>query len=257
MPGAAFVLELWACVAAQRAAMLERASRQGQRVERGSRGPVRVAPGSELTVVVRLDPLVVRDPRDTLLWDGEIASVPFVVDVPAGLRAGSYPGQISLLRGGLLLTRLAFDVAVGAATAEAAPLALRRQVVRSAFASYASQDRAEVLRRVQGIGAAGIDVFLDVLSLRAGDDWEAALLRNIQERDVFYLFWSAAARRSQWVDREWRHALRERGVDFIHPIPLVDPAEAPPPPELATRHFNDLILACLRSQAAAPPAADA
>jgi hypothetical protein len=98
--------------------------------------------------------------------------------------------------------------------------------------------------------AAGIEVFVDVLSLRAGDAWEEQLIKNIREKDIFYLFWSVEASKSQWVEREWRYALSERGIDFIHPIPLSDPREAPPPPELAGRHFNDLILAYLNSTAA-------
>jgi hypothetical protein len=127
---------------------------------------------------------------------------------------------------------------------------VREERVMSAFASYATQDRAEVLRRVQGIEAAGVQVFMDVLSLRAGQDWERRILENIRQNDVFYLFWSVPASRSEWVEKEWRLALKERGLGYIHPVPLADPVEAPPPPELASRHFNDLILACLRSHAA-------
>ena len=94
-------------------------------------------------------------------------------------------------------------------------------------AKHASADRDEVLRRVQGLSAAGIDVFLDVLSLRSGQEWERGLLDNIRSRDLFYLFWSVAASRSEWVEKEWRMALREKGIECIHLIPLVDPREAP------------------------------
>ena len=66
--------------------------------------------------------------------------------------------------------------------------------------------------------------------------------------DVFYLFWSLAASRSEWVSREWRYALDEKGLDFIHPIPLVDPRIVPPPPELASRHFNDVIMLYLANK---------
>jgi len=108
--------------------------------------------------------------------------------------------------------------------------------------------RGEVLRRVQGIKATGIDVFLDVASIRAGDNWKEELLNGIRAADIFYLFWSVAASKSHWVEKEWRFALQERGLDYIHPVPLVDPIVAPPPAELASRHFNDLLLACMRSQ---------
>ncbi len=133
-------------------------------------------------------------------------------------------------RYGLLLTRVVFHVAVGhvpvaQSSAPQSPVALnsRQCNLRSAFASYATSDRADVLARVQGIRAAGIDVFVDafvdvfvdMLALRAGDNWERELRRAIDDRDVLYLFWSSAALAPEWVDREWRMALAARGTDFI------------------------------------------
>ena len=249
-PGTSFILEVWAYLREQRDQLLELAGRHGRLIERGSRGPVVAEFGTELILVLRLDGFNVSDPSESFHWFGEISNVPFVVEAPSDLRPGVYPGQISILHDGMLLTRLVFDVEVGKAMGEAANLGARREQITSAFASYSSLDREEVLRRVQGIMAAGIEVFVDVLSLRAGDAWEEQLIKNIREKDIFYLFWSVEASKSQWVEREWRYALSERGIDFIHPIPLSDPREAPPPPELAGRHFNDLILAYLNSTAA-------
>jgi serine/threonine protein kinase len=249
-PGTSFILEVWAYLREQRDQLLELAGRHGRLIERGSRGPVVAELGTELTLVLRLDGFNVSDPSESFHWFGEISNVPFVVEAPAGLRPGVYPGQVSILHDGMLLTRLVFDVEVGKAIGEAANLGARREQITSAFASYSSLDREEVLRRVQGIMAAGIDVFVDVLSLRAGDKWEEQLIKNIREKDIFYLFWSVEASKSQWVEREWRYALSERGIDFIHPIPLSDPREAPPPQELAGRHFNDLILSYLNSTTA-------
>jgi hypothetical protein len=247
-PGTSFLLEVWAYLGEQREEMLEQANRHGRLLQRGSRAGVRVPSAAELTLVLRLDDFDVEETQDTFYWCGDVVNSSFIVRVPRGLRPGIRPGRINVLHGGLLLTRLLFEVAVGSDAAESAALAVDRQPVRAAFASYASADREEVLRRVQGMSAAGIDVFVDVLSLRSGEDWETLLLDNIRRRDVFYLFWSDAARQSPWVEREWRFALRERGLDYIHPIPLADPREVPPPAELASRHFNDLILACLKSR---------
>jgi serine/threonine-protein kinase len=249
--GTSFILEVWAYLREHRDDVIERATRHGRLIERGSRGPLKTERGTELTLVLRIDGFNVDEPHESLFWLGDAVNVPFIVQAPAELSPGVYPGRISVLHNGMLLTRLVFDVEVGRESAEAGKLGLRREQIKTAFASYASADRDEVLRRVQGIVAAGVDVFLDVLSLRAGDEWEDLLVKNIREKDIFYLFWSVAAAKSQWVDREWRFALSEKGADCIHPIPLSDPREAPPPPELAHRHFNDLILACLKSSALA------
>jgi serine/threonine protein kinase len=247
-PASSFVLEVWAFLSSQRDEMLSRAKRHDRLIERGSRGPVCVPGGTELTLVLRLDAFGLRDSQDSFYWDGELVNVAFIVDAPKELLPATYPGQISILHCGMLLARLIFEVEVGKTLEKSTLVSLQRQEVKKAFASYASRDRGEVLRRVQGIAATGIDVFLDVISIRAGDNWEHELLCNIRERDIFYLFWSLAASQSQWVEREWRLALKERGLDYIHPIPLVDPAVAPPPKELASYHFNDLLLACMRSQ---------
>ena len=87
-----------------------------------------------------------------------------------------------------------------------------------------------------------LDIFLDVLSLRSGDQWQERVEAEIAERDAFYLFWSAAARASTWVDREWRIALKTKGLDAIDPVPLQTPDKAPPPQELASLHFNQWTL---------------
>ncbi len=48
---------------------------------------------------------------------------------------------------------------------------------------------------------------------------------------------------SPWVEREWRCAYAAKGIDFIDPVPLEPAAGAPPPAELARKHFNEPLLA--------------
>jgi len=45
-----------------------------------------------------------------------------------------------------------------------------------------------------------------------------------------------------WVDKEWHCAYKEKGTEFIEPIPLEAPELAPPPAELISKHFNDWTL---------------
>ena len=248
-PGASFVLEVWAFTRHDRDEALSRAARGNRRIERGSRGPLQAEVGDAITLALRMDGFELDGASESFNWTGEITNVPFLVTAPSEMAHGVYPGRLSVLRGGLLLARVVFDVEIGGAAAGAPRgLASTRRYYSTAFASYASEDRGEVLRRVQGIGVTGIDVFIDILSLRAGEDWEAGLYENIRSRDVFYLFWSRAASRSAFVDREWRYALSEKGLDAIHPVPLEPPNLVPPPVELNSRHFNDLYLACLRGE---------
>ncbi len=114
-----------------------------------------------------------------------------------------------------------------------------RPAPRSAFASYASADRAEVLGRVRSLEVVTrIDVFVDCLSIKPGERWKQTLRDEIRDREVFWLFWSRKAMGSPWVDWEWRTALEEKSIDGIQPHPL-EPAElAPPPDELAELQFG-------------------
>jgi hypothetical protein len=91
-----------------------------------------------------------------------------------------------------------------------------------------------------------LEVFLDVARLRSGQDWQTELRRVIHRSDIFYLFWSRSAKRSKWVNWEWRCALQEHGLGFIDPVPLASPTSVPPPPELASKHFDDWVLAFMR-----------
>src|SRR5260221_10202563 len=99
--------------------------------------------------------------------------------------------------------------------------------------------------RIQGSQniALKLDIFRDVASLRSGERWQERLNLEIRRRDVFYLFWSANASRSVWVDKEWRTAYALKGIDCIDPVPLQSPDEAPPPKELESLHFNEWMLA--------------
>ena len=124
---------------------------------------------------------------------------------------------------------------------------------RSAFASYSSEDRGEVLRRVQGAKCAGLEVFQDVLDLDPGQRWERELYRRIKDCDVFLLFWSHAAAASEWVAKEIAYALEcQKGCDdnppAIQPVPLEGPPPPPPPPEVLKHlHFNDALLAHIQA----------
>jgi hypothetical protein len=79
-------------------------------------------------------------------------------------------------------------------------------------AAYASRDRDEVLKRIQGIKkATWIKVYMDAVELRSGQNWERELFEVIPASDVFYLFWSRRAKKSRWVEKEWRCAFEKRG----------------------------------------------
>jgi hypothetical protein len=107
----------------------------------------------------------------------------------------------------------------------------------SAFASYAREDYAAVYGRLQMIeSVVGWCPFLDIESIRCGENWREKIENAVAESDVFLLFWSKNAQKSEWVDREWKIALDRRGISYIKPFPL-EPTL--PPNELSSLQFSD------------------
>jgi hypothetical protein len=76
----------------------------------------------------------------------------------------------------------------------------------------------------------------------SGQHWEQGLVKRISDSDIFYLFWCRHAMNSEWVAKEWRSALEEKGKEFIDPVPLEAPDVAPLLAELAAKHFYDRLL---------------
>ncbi|MEZ0396215.1 MAG: toll/interleukin-1 receptor domain-containing protein [Anaerolineales bacterium] len=250
--GSTFLLSVWAHLDAQRAEVLARARQElGEEPAVHTRGPARVARGTRLAFHVEVEGLTVEEPVGWVDWEGEVAQAAFFVNAPADAAAGNHKGRVSVYVEGMCILEMRFLIRVGEVAAESAPLTTEIHRCRSAFASYSSKDRAEVFKRIQGIHqvAPDLDIFVDVDSLRSGQDWERELWQQIGSRDVFFLFWSSNARKSRWVEKEWRFALEKRGVDFIDPVPLEPPDQAPPPPELSSKHFNDRELVFIKAYA--------
>ena len=118
---------------------------------------------------------------------------------------------------------------------------------KKVFISYASQDRDEVLKRVQMLSHLKVNFFQDIVNLEPGDRWESELHRHIAESDLFLLFWSNAAKESKLVLQEVRYALQVKGGDDakppeILPVIIEGPPMIEPPEELSHLHFNDKLL---------------
>ncbi|HYY28075.1 MAG TPA: toll/interleukin-1 receptor domain-containing protein [Chthoniobacterales bacterium] len=248
-PTQQFILDLWAHLATQSDEVTSLAREFARDRRLGLKAGANVTRGTVLSVMLDLPSLRVKDPTDAIVWAGTPVYASFIVEAPADAVPGAHIGRVIISASSIPIAKVTFSLPIEAAGApsDEAPLvpvpAIRDQP-RSAFASYSSRDRKDVLGRVQGMTKIrrDLDVFVDVLALRSGQDWEMQIRHQIPARDVFFLFWSLNASRSKEVDREWRLALEIRGLNYIDPIPLTDPRLSPPPKELASLHFNDLYI---------------
>ncbi len=207
--------------------------------------------GTELTFYLSIPKLEVDDPLQQLIWNGRADSVQFGVTVPPALTQKTVIGTLTVSQNSIPIGHLKFKLSITPAassnSSEPQLVGEAARLYRKAFVSYSSLDRKEVLKRVQGLAATGIEVFQDVLNLEPGDRWEKELYRHIDECDLFLLFWSTAAKESKWVLKEALYALERQGKDGLHPpeiIPVIieGPPPVSPPDELQHLHFNDKLL---------------
>jgi serine/threonine-protein kinase len=211
-----------------------------------------VVEGERLMFDLTLPGLEIDEPVQYMVWMSRPQSVQFGVTVPADHPRRTAIGTVRISRERVPIGHIKFKLSVYAPQdtrppGGGAPLGEAMHVYRKAFISYASHDRREVLKRAQMLARMKIDFFQDVLDLEPGQRWERQLYRRIDECDLFLLFWSSAAKQSDWVLKEVEYALGRKGGDEaappeIVPVIIEGPPLVPPPPALSHLHFDDRLL---------------
>lgn len=236
-------------------------------VRLGEETDCRWAVGTRVTVRCTARGLNVLTPPQSFVWDGDCRTASFEIEVPEDaepqrtvIRMEVFvhdrpdaPDAVQV--GGLRMT-----LQVQADAEPGPPERVEAEAARTAFASYASEDRVDVLERVSSIErSAGLKVFLDVIDLRMGDQWETELRRHIAQSDRFLLFWSEFTAGKKWVEWEWKQALAAKGDDALELHVLRAAAIDSIPEPLRRYHFNDVHLLARdaelyrREHAGAPP----
>jgi hypothetical protein len=203
----------------------------------------------ELTLLPDVPGLEFNPPRRIFRWIEDVHREEFRLRAAAERDGTTARGRLSVYLGAILLAEvdLAIRVDSGSPTDEkTAPLeADSSRPYRKIFASYSHRD-AEIVRQYERFVASTGDRYLrDVRDLRAGEEWDAALLQLIDQADVFQLFWSRNAMDSPFVQREWEYALSLGRPAFIRPTYWEEPLpESPerglPPSALRKLHFHRL-----------------
>jgi hypothetical protein len=97
---------------------------------------------------------------------------------------------------------------------------------RTVFLSYSHRNRRVAARLEREMEARNVHVYRDATSLRAGEDWKAALERAARGADCVMVLVSPAAAASKWVRREVNWATAELKVGGLveRIVPLVLPS---------------------------------
>lgn len=205
---------------------------------------------SILTFELEINDIVIKDPIQQLKWKGVTDSVQFIVTIPDNYSKQSLIGKVRVALENVPIGHFCFKIDISVLSVQKKDIGQSNfppmKNYRYAFISYASKDRAEVLRRVQMLDIMKIRYFQDLLSLNPGDQWGKELFRQIDNADVFFLFWSSAARDSEWVLKEVEYAIsKKKGNDDnppeIYPV-ILESTFVEPPDSLKHLHFNDKII---------------
>jgi TIR domain len=185
----------------------------------------------------------------TTKWFGKLKHLQFVVLIPKNEQEDLI-GKIVISLNSVPIGRLSFKITVlkkyeKKFTEELTQVVMKR--FNQAFISYASPDRAEVLKRVQAMELMKLKYFQDQLTPEPGEEWEKKICEYLKLSDVVFLFWSKAASESEWVKKEIIYALKikEDSKDSrpeIIPVIIEGPPPAKPPAELKSLHFSDKMI---------------
>lgn len=282
-PGDCFLVQVFAHLPEQADQLEEKAKESDEDAQqRGSKKlATSIERGQELAFLLNMPGLEVDEPSQSLVWGGEVDSVQFAVTVPETCKTGNLIGTVTVCYQTVPIGHIKFKFKIASAPAQAVPTPVvstplpapqQHQVMetascappavppeqsfvryKQAFISYASEDRPEVLKRVQMLKMARIKFFQDLLTLEPGDNWEQMIYKYLDESDVVYLFWSNAARRSTWVEKEIQYALKRKGghdeaAPEILPVIIEGPPIVPPSDDLKSLHFNDTFMYLIRTE---------
>lgn len=195
--------------------------------------------GTRVTIQLSSPQLLISSPEEQFTWQGSQEIIDFRVQAPSDLQIKRTLLHFNVLIGGISIANFVLDLGIYSRASQGEPIQVLKTPASTGFASYASKDRQRVLDRTSEICRSGFDLWMDCLDLRPGETWKAELEKQIKNRDLFLLFWSANAKKSKWVRWEWKTALKKRGVSGIDPHPLDPVSEAKPPRELNSLHFGD------------------
>lgn len=199
--------------------------------------------GDRVQLIVAAGGCEIEDASDTIVWRGDTTSASFPVRVPADRAGDAVPVTVRAFREGEPIGRISFSLPVrGTAAATSGVVGDEARRYRQTFFSYASQDRSVVVRYTHAWALLKMRFFQDFLSLDPGERWERRLYEEIDRSDLFLLFWSTNARRSQYVCKEAEYALARRAAGQeldILPVVIEGPPCPAPPDSLAEIHFND------------------
>jgi hypothetical protein len=244
--GSSFTARFAAYIAAARTAAQEHLEKLGEKDDRvimdipPDREP-RWRIGAPVTIRLTGEHVTIMPGERNFEWNGRENLASFAVQVNADAPNVQLQLCFHVFLGPVQIAFIPLGVAISARASDAQMPRLEVRAPSSVFASYSSKDAEPVTRSLSTLTrwAPTLDIFQDCLDLKTNDAFKPQLAKEIAARDVFLLFWSRNASSSKWVLWEFETAQVKPGLNAILPMPLEDPAIAPPPPGFEDKHLRD------------------
>ena len=205
-----------------------------------------IAPGTVLTLVPAIPGVACTPASVDVAWHEDVQETTFTMCAEAGL-GGTRVGAVEVYVGPLLLAVVPVALRVLSLDMPTQPrprgMVSHAQTVDRVFASYSRHDAWVVDACTAAYEALGVEVLIDRVNLRSGEEWRNSLHSLISQSDLFQLYWSEASAASSEVESEWRFAssLTQKGSRFIRPMFWETPMPLPPV-ELNHLHFSRIAL---------------
>jgi hypothetical protein len=208
---------------------------------------VTISRGAEIVVVPQVPGICFNPPHASVLWLEDWHRVEFRMraapNVPGFKPGAILNGRVSFYVGPIMVGEIRIGIHLTEGISKSAPKpdtwSSSGCPFQAIFVSYSHRDTALVEKLEKAYTVLGLDYLRDVRVLRSGEKWDPALLRKIEEANIFQLCWSRRAKSSVNVKREWHHALELKREYFIRPIYWEKPMPKPPG-ELKAIHFAHL-----------------
>jgi hypothetical protein len=221
-------------------------------------------PGDSIKVTLEGGAARAAEPVQSAKWNGRCVCLYFMLHLPDAKAERTLTSKLRVFVNGAPAGIVVFRIKVMPNAPDLLPSVASQEAraLRRHFLSYASEDRVQVLKAAQTMSALKLEFFQDLLRLSPGERWQQRLFVEIEKCDIFLLFWSRHAQRSEWVIKEAEHALRcSRSAPADRPIEIVPVLlEGPPPPlppaSLSEIHFNDPIRYVIFAEENRPPATE-
>ena len=153
--------------------------------------------------------------KKSVIWQGSFTKCSFDYFVPKNIDVDELSCMAMLTVNGVPVGEMRFITKIVESPRQLNPEIIAHKY-NKVFISYAHKDEAKVKSFHEGLKLAGIEHFFDRAYLKTGDIFPQVIQDYINSADLFVLFWSDNAAKSEYVEKERTQAL-ERAFPQVKP----------------------------------------